>query len=194
MMIVFDIRIMTQRKNFIWGSNVLRTTPSKLSFPLSFSILPLLTLIPSMAPHCFMTWCVFLDLFLSLSLSLIALCSPESGSSPFLPNPVPLCFHTSALTSSFPSLLCLFPPSWIKSQLSSRPRRSATSSLNPRRTDARPRRSDARSSRPDSARSVRSASHQVISAPAPSLRRLWALSGCRLPSPNLYILLQDSPV
>ena len=69
MMIVFDIRIMTQRKNFIWGSNVLRTTPSKLSFPLSFSILPLLTLIPSMAPHCFMTWCVFLDLFLSLSLS-----------------------------------------------------------------------------------------------------------------------------
>ena len=27
MMIVFHIRIMTQRKNFIWGSNVLKTLP-----------------------------------------------------------------------------------------------------------------------------------------------------------------------
>ena len=111
MMIVFDIRIMTQRKNFIWGSNFLRTTPSKPSFPLSFSILPFLTLKSSMAPHGFMTWCVFLDLFLSLSLFHCSLFSrvrllpiPAKPCPSLLPH---LSFDqlVSQLTLSFSSLL-----------------------------------------------------------------------------------------
>ena len=193
MMIVFHIRIMTQRKNFIWGSNVLKTLPQSWVFLFNFLFLfPfLLTLISSMAPHCFMTGLFFNTCFCH-SLSFIALCSPESDSSLFLPNPVPHCFHTSALTNSFPCLLCIFLPSWIKSQLSSRPRWSATSSLNPRQNMCRAMTLWTLSSRPSSTRSRRSASRQVISVPGLSLRRLWALSGCRLPSLNLYIFLQDS--